>query len=368
MTQSVANPLTQCAIVTNIPTPYRNPVYARLPSDQFQVIFCAQTEGNRQWRLPAPSFRHQFLRDKAPVVRDGYNYVHNNPDVWRALTQAQPSVVVSTGITPTHLYAFAWAKTHGAKHIYMTDGTLESERILGWKHRLVRRVVFAASQAFVVASKGGQDLLASYSVAPSKIFVSRLCADNTRFLNTAALDRDFDVMFAGQLHERKLPMLFAAVCGGLVRRRGSCRALVVGDGPMRQAVLERLTAEGVTVTYPGFVQPDALASWYARSKLLLFTTRLDPWGVVANEAMACGTPVITTPQAGVAGDLVLDGINGAVLPPTPDLWVQACCAMLDDVTLWAQRSAAAQEKVQEYSYDTAAQGLQAAYTYALGAD
>lgn len=356
--------LPRCVLVTNIPAPYRNPVYERLPQDYFHIVFCARTEANRGWSLDEPSFSHTFLKQRARAKSDGFNYTHSNPDVWPVLNRLRPEVVISAGNNPTHLYAFAWAQLNRARYVYMTDGTLSSEANLGWRHRLMRRVVFARSSAFVVASQGGVDLIRSYGVGGESIFLSRLCADNDRFAEMVGGAREFDVMFSGRLHEGKLPFLFADICAGLVKRRGRCRALVLGDGPLRTSLLERMKADGVEVTYPGFIQPSELAPWYARSRLLLFTTRLDAWGVVANEAMASGTPVLTTPQAGVANDLVIDGVTGRVLPAEREAWITACVELLADAELWVRLSEAATLKVREYTYEAAAAGIVEACRYA----
>lgn len=354
----------RCVLVTNIPAPYRNPVYERLPHGSFHVVFCARTEANRRWSLDEPRFPHTFLNENTRERSDGFNYAHNNPDVWSVLNRLRPDTVISGGSNPTHLYAFAWAQIHGARYVYMTDGTLSSESHLGWKHRLVRRIVFSRSSAFIVASRGGIDLMQSYGIGGESIFLSRLCADNDRFGAMPTGPRDFDVMFSGRLHEGKLPFLFADICAGLVKRCGQCRALVLGDGPLRRPVLERMEAEGVEVTYPGFLQPSALAPWYARSRLLLLTTRRDAWGVVANEAMASGTPVLTTPEAGAANDLVIDGVTGRVLPAERDVWVDACVELLSNASLWGRLSKAATLKVREYTYDAAADEIVKACRYA----
>ena len=353
-------------IVTNIPSPYRNPVYERLPRDHFDVVFCARTEGNRQWRLSVPHFSHRFLKECVRNEPDGFNYIHNNPDVWTVLNRLNPEVVVTTGFNPTHLYAFLWAKCHGARHICMTDGTVQSEAHLSWKHRLVRRVVYAGSHTFIAASRSGMELYRGYAVPNEGIFQSHLCADNARFSALASnTDRPYDVMFSGQLHERKLPFLFVDVCSELIKRRGKCRALVLGDGPLRSDVLGRLTDAGVEFDYPGFVEQADLPAWYSKSRVLLFTTCMDAWGVVANEALAAGTPVITTPYAGAAGELVVNGETGLVLTPNADVWADAIAQLLDDHALWTKFSLAGQKQVAAYNYQAAADGILAACRFAM---
>ena len=349
------------AIVTNIPAPYRSRVFSLLPPNDFHVIYCARKEPNRDWSLPVLSHSHEFLKERIQDKGDGFNFRHNNPDVWSALQRQKPDVVVTTGFNPTHLCAFLWAKLHRVRHVCMTDGTIESESSLGWLHRMTRHLVFAGSAAFVAASQKGMALYRSYGLPRGRIFQSHLCADNALFsAHSAERDRPFDVMFSGQLQERKLPFLFVDVCGDVLRRRGRCTALVLGSGPLRDEVLHRLSALGVEVTSPGFVQQAELPFWYSRARVLLFTTRMDPWGIVANEALAAGTPVICTPHAGVACELVVDGETGFVCAAEPNAWADATVRLLDDADLWERFSLAGRAMVAKYNYQAAADGIQAA--------
>jgi glycosyltransferase involved in cell wall biosynthesis len=95
----------------------------------------------------------------------------------------------------------------------------------------------------------------------------------------------------------------------------------------------------------------------------LFPTQLDPWGVVANEACAVGTPVITCANAGAANDLILQDYNGYVLELDTATWCEHVWQLLTDSTRWHTFSENALNKVQEYSYDNAADGIINALKY-----
>lgn len=358
------------ALITNIPTPYRVPVFSLLATkSKLSVLFCSENESNRSWSLPNFSFTHFFLQGKVHSKSDGFNYVHNNPEIWRHLSKSKPDIVVTTGFNPTHLYAFLWAKLHGARHVCMTDGTMLSESGLSWKHRLIRRLVFAGSHAFIAASRSGMALYQSYGVSSNKIYQSHLCADNSRFFEVAGNDeRPYDVLFSGRFHDGKLPLFFADVCKGLLQQRGRCRALLMGDGPLQKEVERALTRAGVEFDFAGFVQQHDLPVYYSKAKILLFPTRGDTWGVVANEAMAAGTPIVTTPYAGVAGELVIDGETGFVREPDVDFWVEAATRLLNDDPLRRQFAVAGRSKVTTYNYQAAADGIEAACHYALSGD
>ena len=79
--------------------------------------------------------------------------------------------------------------------------------------------------------------------------------------------------------------------------------------------------------------------------------------MVANEACAAGVPVLVTQHAGAVGDLVIDGVNGLVLPLDADAWARVGARLLNDPVEWARLSAAARERVKGFSYDAAALGL-----------
>jgi glycosyltransferase involved in cell wall biosynthesis len=142
--------------------------------------------------------------------------------------------------------------------------------------------------------------------------------------------------------------------------RGKVSVLVIGDGNLRVPFLNSLKGIGVDLTYAGFVAQDELPHYYSQAKLLLFTTRNDPWGVVANEALASGTPVITTPYAGVANDLVIDGMNGYVIDIDAVSWATKITDLLQNEPLLEKMRLCAVKSVEGFNFDDAARGIIAA--------
>ena len=70
-----------------------------------------------------------------------------------------------------------------------------------------------------------------------------------------------------------------------------------------------------TVKFVGFAQREQLSFYYAFAEVLVLPTHSDPWGLVVNEAMACGLPVIVSRVAGCAADLVRENWNGLLTQP-----------------------------------------------------
>lgn len=354
------------AMVTNIPAPYRIPVLERLarrPGCELHVVYCSGIEPDRAWQLQQGAFQATYLKPRFVTFRS--RYVHINPDVWSALGKVKPDVVITTGFNPTHLLAYAWARLHGAAHVAMTDGTWTSENLLSGVHRFLRRVVYAGSGAFIGASEGSMALYRSYGLAASRMFKSHLCANNDSFLSMPPVTKVHDLLVAGRIVAGKNPMFALAVAQRLAQRMGTrlqrpVRLAFLGSGEMEsevRAAAAQLPAEQVQVDFLGFAQQDSLPGHYARARVLLFPTAMDTWGVVANEACAAGLPVIVTPEAGVAGDLVLDGVNGRVMPMDVERWAQAAEQLLCDEAMYAAMSRAARSQVVAYNFDAAATGI-----------
>jgi len=349
-------------IVTNIPAPYRNPVYQRLAEkfgyDNFHVVFCARKEGNREWVIEQQGFAHTFLKEHSTLWEG--RYIHNNPEVIGVLRRLKPDVVVTSGFNPTHLYAFAYAILAGKIHVPMTDGTLVSERNLSLVHRAIRQFVYRFSRIFVGASHGSARLYADYGIKPELFFQSHLCANNLAFTPYHWLQRRFDFMFCGRFAPEKNPIFALNVAAGVARELGrKVSILLVGSGPLLEEArtYAATLASEVEASFSGFVQQADLPRLYSSAKVFLFSSSWDPWGVVANEACAAGQAVIVTPLAGVADELVVDNNNGFVLPLSLPLWVERGALLLRDVNLLEKFSANSRLRVQNYNYDEAAQGL-----------
>lgn len=364
--------MTKIAIVTNEPPPYRIPVFqrvARTPGVDLRVIFCARREPNREWDLPPFEFAHEFLRERIRTVKG--RYIHNNPDVVPALRRFAPDVVVTDGFNPTQLYAFAYCQLKGIAHVPLTDGTLQSEQALSIVHRIVRRIVFARSGAFLSASIGGQHLYESYGVAAQRCFKSWLCIDNDVYLRHAEdAEKRYDLMFCARMVPEKGPLFALRVAIETARRLERRVSILFAGSGSEEARLKEAAQQHaglVDAHFHGFALQKDLPALYASARVFLFPTHADVWGVVANEACAAGLPVIVSPYAGAAGELILHGENGYVCEFDAQLWADHAADLLTDDALRERFSRRSLSLVREYSFDNAAAGLVEACRFALDA-
>jgi glycosyltransferase involved in cell wall biosynthesis len=112
--------------------------------------------------------------------------------------------------------------------------------------------------------------------------------------------------------------------------------IIAGDGNDRQILQSMVEREnlGAHVTFPGAVESDRVRDCYAKNHVFIITSRAEPWGVVVNEAMAAGLPVIAPAWIGAAADLILDGYNGAKLLDTkPETIANAMKLYIDNPDL-----------------------------------
>ena len=358
------------AIITNIPAPYRVPVYNLIGAGkdvELHVFYAIEREPDRQWDLPPLKHKHTFLTGRMYVR--GQRYIHDNIEVYDKLGKFRPDVVVTTGYNPTHLYAFAWAWLHRCPHVVMTDGTEDSEAGLSELHRIVRRFVFRRSGAFVVASNGGRRLLESYDIASRSIHASPLCANSEADWRPEGREPpDIDFLFSGRLVKVKNPQFVLEVARGAAAALGRrVRVAFLGSGPLEANLRDEAarSTETVDTVFAGHVSQGDLPGWFYRARIFLFPTSWDPWGVVANEAFMAGVPAIISRHAGAAGELVRDGVNGYVLPLDAGSWTAAALLLLTEPALRARMSANARQAVKAYSFEAAAQGIVDAATQAL---
>ena len=350
------------AIVVNEPPPYRIPVFnliARNPEISLCVIFCCRREPNRLWDLPPVAFDHVFLRERIRTVKG--RYIHNNPDVFLALSRFKPDVVLGNGFNPTHLYAFAWTRLMRRAYIAMTDGTLQSEQSLSALHVRLRRYVYQRAGAFIAASQGGLALYRSYKVPAARCFRSCLAVDNAHFYpGDVSVEKKWDFVFSGRLEAGKQPEFTMDVASQCAQRLGRQLSLLfVGSGSEEAALRARAAtlAHQLTVHFHGFASQAELPQLYRSAKIFLFPTRADVWGVVANEACAAGLPVIVSPYAGVAGELVVDEHNGYVRPLEIQAWTDCALDLLENSDRLRAMGERAVLLVKPYCFESAAKSI-----------
>lgn len=355
-------------MVVNNPAPYRVPVFNAVsdnPAWDMDFVFSAAREPDRDWDFDPIRFKAHYLKERHYDV--GGKFVHLNFDVWTTLAKLRPDLVFIGGFNPTNVLAYLYARLHGAAVGVLVDGTVMSENQLSRAHRLLRRFMYPYISTFAGPSEATLRLYEQYGAPANARFKTHLCANNAAFARCPTATERSDLIFCARFVAEKSPVFALQVAEGVSKVLGrTVSLLMVGSGPLDDELRkEAANYPSVKVEFPGFAKQAELPALYARAKVLMFPTVGDAWGVVANEACAAGLPVVVTPMAGVAGELVIDGQNGYVRPLDIAAWVTVLAGLLSDEALYQRMSARSRELVAEYTYENAAKGLAAAISHGL---
>lgn len=368
--------MSRVVIVTEIIAPYRIPVFnvlAQQDGIDLHVIFLAETDPTRrQW--PAYKDEIHFSYQVLPSFRrrvSKYNFLLN----WgidAALQRASPDVIVCGGYN----YIASWKCARWARgsdvpfFVWVESTTRDLRRRNPWIESLKSRFL-RQCDGFVVPGKSSLDYLRNYGAPGDNIFTAPNAVDTQFFAQRAEIVRRAVAM---QRQELRLPDRFFLFVGRLVPEKGvfdlieAYRSLAaevrrevglvfVGDGPARAQLASRAAdIRPGSVQFAGFAQREQLAAYYGLAEAFVFPTHSDPWGLVVNEAMACGLPVIGTDVAGCTADLIADGWNGRVVPAgDPGQLASAMDELARNDNLRLQMSQHSKERISQYSpYDWAA--------------
>jgi glycosyltransferase involved in cell wall biosynthesis len=349
-------------IITNIPSPYRVLQFNELAKGlgpKLCVVYFQQTESNRNWKTPNLEHKSVFLNRSRTSGRKFH------PGVFRYLVRENPQIVITTGFTATIFLTFIYTKLTKKKFVIFTDSWLYPVSNLNFYHRLIRTFLIPRADASICVGKKGKEFLYTYGAKENSIFLSPLAIDNdhySRFFKENK-NKEFDFVFSGQFIHRKMPFFVLDILRKLKTIRNNINILILGSGHLKQEMIRQLKEINVSYSYPGFIHQESLAQNYANARILLFPTKEDPWGIVANEACAVGTPVITCENAGVADDLVIHDFNGFVLPLDVDVWVEHILRLLSDIALYDTFSRNSLLHIQKYSVENAARGIENAINY-----
>jgi glycosyltransferase involved in cell wall biosynthesis len=246
------------------------------------------------------------------------------------LRRERPDIVLVTGWNSIALLqALAMARRHGIPALVRGESNdlRPRRRAVRW----LQLALLGRYSAALAIGAANRDFLVARGVPAERIFDAPYFVDNQRFAAAAAAERAhrdahrakwdltpdrFCLLFAGKLIGKKRPgdLLDAFARSPALRERAEL--LLVGDGELRAELARRVEAEHLPVRFAGFLNQGEIARAYAAADALVLPSDAgETWGLVVNEAMACGLPAIVSDLVGCGPDLVTPGETG---------WIHAC--------------------------------------------
>jgi glycosyltransferase involved in cell wall biosynthesis len=249
-----------------------------------------------------------------------------------ALASAQPTIVAIPGwSTPLALLTLDWCVGNSIPVVLMSDSALEDMPRTRWKEH-IKGLIVSACSAGLVAGKRHLEYLERLGMPNARVFCGYDVVDNTHFAIGAELARQR----ASIIRKRfGLPQHFFLASSRFVEKKNLFRLIeaygqywrinraqawnlvLLGDGPLKKDVMRYIKKWQLNdqVLLPGFRQYAELPSFYGLAGAFVHASTTEQWGLVVNEAMAAGLPVLVSERCGCTPELVREGQNGYIFDP-----------------------------------------------------
>ncbi|MEX0921652.1 MAG: glycosyltransferase family 4 protein [Rhodovibrionaceae bacterium] len=390
--------ITRIAQVSLHPVPYHAALYRALERDpriesevlflsrlgtrpRFEAEWNARLEGDTKELLEG--YRHRFLanwswNEFAPPIS------RINPGLIPALLGRRRDAVLIMGYDSlSALLALALAKLRGSKALLRAEADL-TQQSAGWRSRLKARLlpwILRRYDAVLYGCRANRAYFRHFGVAEEKLFFLPSTVDNARLLREAedraetraaqraALGIPSEatvVAFFGRLIPRKRPGDLLAAFKRIAGDFPEAWLLLVGEGQDR-AALETAAAGETRIIFAGFRQPVEVPAVLMASDLLALPSDYDPTPKILHEAMILGLPCLVSSGVGTAGDLVVDGENGAVFPSGDGAALAAGLrSLLENPERRRAFGAAARSTAEAWSPEAGVEGIVAALDFCRG--
>ena len=332
-------------VLTSHPIQYQAPLFRRLaehPRVDLTVYFCSD-QGlavsrdpefgvSFKWDRPLlEGYSSRFLANVSPFRASTGLWRAINPGVVSHLWRGNFDAVLVHGYAlATNWLGFAAARLRRTP-ILLHGETFERDPGQSgprrWAKRAALGALFRQVAAFLPIGSKSVEFYESFGVSRERMFLTPYSVDNDFFIAEAerltgrrdalkaelGIARDVPVcLYLSKLIPRKRPMDCLQAFEPLQDRA----ALVfVGDGERRPALEGYVRDRGIrNVHFMGFRNQSELSRFYALADVFLLPSAFETWGLVVNEAMCFGLPVVVADGAACSFDLVRDGENGYVVP------------------------------------------------------
>lgn len=252
-------------------------------------------------------------------------------ELYGVLNALRPQALVISGYgRPSMLAAARWAQMHGSASIMMSDTTDVDRRRVWWKEWIKHLLISRYYDAGFVGGTASRRYLCELGMPQDHIWERQLVVDNAYFAETSkgVLEKADELRKSSGLPERYFLYVGRfAPQKNLVRLLQAYRRykdsdpdgwklVLVGDGPQREELLEVAhDLELTDVIWPGFKQINELPLYYALASGFIIPSVSEPWGLVVNEAMACGLSVLASSRCGCVPDVLEEHTNGYTFGP-----------------------------------------------------
>ena len=312
-------------LLTNFVPPYLVSLFAALQDRvaRLSIVVSTPMEANRPWEFETRGLPVEVQRTvtlprtwRHPSGFVERLYLHLPIDTLPILLRQSPDVIVTTelGMRTLQSLVFRWLRPR-TRIVLWVSISETTERGRGRLRSALRRMMLRRVHAVVVSGESGARYLQRLGVPDAAIFRMPLYASRDDATRAPIQRREREqrrLLYVGQLVPRKgLVGFFAALADWAVQHPDrSAEFWLVGDGPLRAELEGMPMPTNVQLRFFGNVPYDGLEEFYASTGILVLPTLADDWGVVVNEALAKGLPVLGSVLSQAVDDVVREGDTG----------------------------------------------------------
>jgi glycosyltransferase involved in cell wall biosynthesis len=376
----------RAVILTEIIAPYRIPVFNALAARNDldpHIIFLSENDPSlRQWHVYKDEISFSF--EVLPSFRrhiGSYNLLLNK-GIEAALRRASPQAILCGGYNYRAYWQAARWSVRNRLPLLLWSESNAADKPRNRAVEFLKKRFARMCRAYIAAGISSRDYLLKLGAPAYSIFVAPDAVDVTMYAGAATKAR---ASSAALRIEHALPVRYFLYVGRLVEEKGvfdllaayaalrkNIRARIglvfVGEGTAREELRRRASnIHDGDIKFCGWVHRERISEFYALADALIFPTHSDPWGLVVNEAMACGLPIVASDVAGCVADLVYPSKNGFVFHPRDIAALSEIMRTLAaQPTLIQSMGARSFEMIQSHTPEHCAAGFAAAINFACG--
>jgi glycosyltransferase involved in cell wall biosynthesis len=382
------------AVVNSHPIQYFAPLYAYLSRNQeikITALYCTDfslrggvDQGFKQkvtWNVDLlAGYRAVFLGERAKRRTPGGFFSLICPEVWQEIRDGGYDAVWLHGYAyAAYVLSFFAAKSCGLPVLIRSETHLGLARP-GWRRWLrdeILRIAYRFVDGCLAIGTANRAYYRALGVPNEKIFDVPYTVDNDRFIAAATmgsveraavrakygLSIDMPVvLYASKFMRRKHPDDLIRVMSTLNDKGLKATLLMVGTGEMEEELRNLAISLSLdNVIFAGFINQAELPKIYAASDVFVLPSENEPWGLIVNEVMCAGLPVVVSDEVGCVPDLVKYGVNGFHIK-TGDIssLANALDKLLADVPLRHRMGAASLSIIRDWSFEQCRRGIEEA--------